>query len=301
MRVLLSLLFLAAACSPALGALFAVDLGSEFLKMSIVKPGRIPISIVNNEMSKRKTPALVAFVDGERLVGEEAASLVARYPDKIYGRLRDMLGRPADHPGLLQALDRSHLHYKLVPAPNRTEGLAVETDTGKAYSAEELVVSEWVVGSWRGALVGRGLRSPASPITVPPPSLTPGAPCVPLRSPPRPGEPAGVRQAPGGGRRRRRAGGGLRAGGAVVLRARGAARAAGRGAPRGAQRAEPGAQLRGGGAAVRHRARLHQPHRKRNLLRHGRRQHRGRARQVLHLHQQKGAPARGAWTGEEGL
>lgn len=34
----------------AQAAVLAVDLGSEFLKVSIVKPGRTPISIVLNEM-----------------------------------------------------------------------------------------------------------------------------------------------------------------------------------------------------------------------------------------------------------
>lgn len=34
----------------ARAAVLAIDLGSEFLKISIVKPGRTPISIVLNEM-----------------------------------------------------------------------------------------------------------------------------------------------------------------------------------------------------------------------------------------------------------
>lgn len=34
----------------AQAAVLAVDLGSEFLKIAIVKPGRTPISIVLNEM-----------------------------------------------------------------------------------------------------------------------------------------------------------------------------------------------------------------------------------------------------------
>lgn len=34
----------------ARAAVLAVDLGSEFLKIAIVKPGRTPISIVLNEM-----------------------------------------------------------------------------------------------------------------------------------------------------------------------------------------------------------------------------------------------------------
>lgn len=144
-------LFAAAALAPhpAAGALLAVDLGSEFLKLSIVKPGRIPISIVINEMSKRKTPALVAFVDGDRLVGEEAASVAARYPERVYGRVVDWLGRPADDPRLTTMLKASYRPYTLVPAANRTSpaSLAVQTDRGDTYTAEEVVVSVCTGGS----------------------------------------------------------------------------------------------------------------------------------------------------------
>ena len=138
-----ALLVLALASGPACGALLAIDLGSEFLKLSIVKPGRIPISIVINEMSKRKTPALVAFVDGERLVGEEAAGVAARYPDRVYAGVAGLLGRPADDPALTASLKASYRPYTLVPAPNRTSpaAAAVQTDGGDAYSAEELAVS----------------------------------------------------------------------------------------------------------------------------------------------------------------
>lgn len=64
----------------------AVDLGGEFLKVSVVKPGRIPISVVSNEMSKRRTSAQLAFIDGDRLLGEEAAALAVRYPERVYAR-----------------------------------------------------------------------------------------------------------------------------------------------------------------------------------------------------------------------
>lgn len=140
---LAALAVLTVAVRPASSALLAIDLGSEFLKLSIVKPGRIPISIVINEMSKRKTPALVAFVEGDRLVGEEAASLAARYPERVYGRIADWLGRPADDPGLAAMLKASYRPYELVAAPNRTSAasLAVRTDRGETYSAEEVVAS----------------------------------------------------------------------------------------------------------------------------------------------------------------
>lgn len=124
----------------ASAALFAVDLGTEYLKISIVKPGRIPISVVINEMSKRKTPALVAFVNGERLIGEEAAPLSARFPDRVYMGLKDMLGRPHNDEHIQRMIKDKHLPYTIVPGVN-SSSLAVATDTGDLYSAEELVVS----------------------------------------------------------------------------------------------------------------------------------------------------------------
>jgi hypothetical protein len=75
------------------GPLMAVDLGGEFLKVSVVKPGRTPISVVTNEMSKRRTSAQLAFIDGDRLLGEEAAALAVRYPDRVYARCAGLSDR----------------------------------------------------------------------------------------------------------------------------------------------------------------------------------------------------------------
>jgi hypoxia up-regulated 1 len=154
---------------PQVSPVLAIDLGSEFLKLSIVKPGRIPISIVINEMSKRKTPALVAFVDGDRLVGEEAASVASRYPDRVYGRLLDLLGRPADDPQLAAMLKASYRPYALERAPNRTSpaAAAVRTDGGELRSAEELVASllEYAKGLAEAAAEGAAVTDAV--LTVP--------------------------------------------------------------------------------------------------------------------------------------
>ncbi|GKV46100.1 hypothetical protein SLEP1_g53111 [Rubroshorea leprosula] len=93
----LSMLFLLSIRSQA--AVSSIGLGSDWLKVAVVnlKPGQSPISIVINEMSKCKSPALVAFQSGTQLLGEEAAGIVARYPDKLYSQLRDMVGKPYKH------------------------------------------------------------------------------------------------------------------------------------------------------------------------------------------------------------
>lgn len=67
------------------GPVMAVDLGGEFLKIGLVRPGRA-VSIAINEFSKRKTSAQVAFVNGERQLGEDAAALSPRYPDLVFSR-----------------------------------------------------------------------------------------------------------------------------------------------------------------------------------------------------------------------
>lgn len=136
---LLALIALVLAAS-ATASMIAVDLGSEYLKVSLIKPGRTPIAVVTNEMSKRKTPALVSLPNGERLLGEEAFSFAVRYPDVTFSRARDMLGRTADHPVLVKLLSDLGLPFKLVNHPNRSIA-AVELKGGDIYSADELVVS----------------------------------------------------------------------------------------------------------------------------------------------------------------
>ena len=79
--------------SKALAAVLGIDYGSEFLKISIVAPGRTPITLVINEISKRKTTIAVSFVNEDRWVGEEAMNYQARFPEKVASRLRELLGK----------------------------------------------------------------------------------------------------------------------------------------------------------------------------------------------------------------
>ena len=53
----------------------SVDLGSQFLKIGLVKPG-VPMEIVLNKESHRKTPNIVAIRHGERFFSDSAAQLV---------------------------------------------------------------------------------------------------------------------------------------------------------------------------------------------------------------------------------
>ena len=93
-------------------ALFAVDLGSANVKVSLIKPGRVPISVVHNELSKRKTPAVVAFQSETRLYGEDALALLSKTPQRVFLRTRDFLGRNASDPFLENLFGGGHTSFK---------------------------------------------------------------------------------------------------------------------------------------------------------------------------------------------
>ncbi|MFS7944320.1 putative Heat shock protein 70 family [Helianthus anomalus] len=122
---------------PSQSAVSSIDLGSEWIKVAVVnlKPGQSPISIAINEMSKRKSPALVAFHANDRLIGEEAAGLVARYPNKVYSQVRDLIGKPFDY--VKRFLDSYYLPFDVVE--DSRGGVGIKIDDGvTVYSPEEL-------------------------------------------------------------------------------------------------------------------------------------------------------------------
>ena len=124
----------------AFAAIMAIDLGNDSLKIAIVKPSKTPISIVLNEMSQRRTSASVAVVKGERLVGEDAAALAARFPEKVYSGFRDMLGKKFDDATLSKDLERLNVPFDVIKAENRST-VAFQTDGSVGLSVEEAVAS----------------------------------------------------------------------------------------------------------------------------------------------------------------
>lgn len=56
------------------------------------------MEIALNKESKRKTPSVIAFRDGERLFGEDAQNLGVRFPSNSFGYLIDLLGKTVDNP-----------------------------------------------------------------------------------------------------------------------------------------------------------------------------------------------------------
>ena len=158
-RWLLALAALFCVASTASAAVLGIDYGSEYVKVSIVAPGRTPISIVINEISKRKSTAAVAFTGGDRWLAEEAMNYNARFPDRVFTRLRDLLGKETAVDSFTQYLDRYKLPFKVTADAERATARIV-TESGEAYlERQTLARSRQTLGHHRhGGVAFRSRR-----------------------------------------------------------------------------------------------------------------------------------------------
>jgi hypoxia up-regulated 1 len=100
--MLLGLFFLFSTTASAASAVLGVDLGTEYIKAVLVKPG-MPLEIVLTKDSKRKETSAVAFKPSksgplpagsfpERFYGGDAIALQGRFPGDVYPNLKHLLG-----------------------------------------------------------------------------------------------------------------------------------------------------------------------------------------------------------------
>ena len=82
-------------CFAARGDIVGVDLGTEFMKLALIKPGK-GMEIVTNVETKRKTPTRVAVAGDELIFGSNAVALEGRHPENTFPQLGAMLGRSAE-------------------------------------------------------------------------------------------------------------------------------------------------------------------------------------------------------------
>ncbi|RXG41980.1 hypothetical protein VDGE_07546 [Verticillium dahliae] len=130
----------------AVSAVLGVDLGTEYIKAALVKPG-IPLEIVLTKDSRRKEISAVTFkppqggpkagVFPERLYGSDAMALSARFPADVYPNLKTLLGLPIGDSIVQEYAAR---HPGLQIEENRIRGTAAFKS--KAFSAEE---EAWMV------------------------------------------------------------------------------------------------------------------------------------------------------------
>jgi hypoxia up-regulated 1 len=139
---LLGLLFLFSATASAASAVLGVDLGTEYIKAALVKPG-IPLEIVLTKDSRRKETSAVAFKPAksgalpegsfpERFYGADAIALQARFPGDVYPNLKHLLGASSDG-------DAVKVYNGRYPAleVTRTEGRKTVSFKSSIFSKEE--------------------------------------------------------------------------------------------------------------------------------------------------------------------
>uniref|UniRef100_A0A8C7URL9 Hypoxia up-regulated protein 1 n=1 Tax=Oncorhynchus mykiss TaxID=8022 RepID=A0A8C7URL9_ONCMY len=113
----------------------SVDLGSEWMKVAIVKPG-VPMEIALNKESRRKTPIAVCLKENERLFGDSALGSV-KNPKFVYRHLQSLLGKKHDNPQVAVYQKRFPEHH-LVTDESRGTVLFSNSEEMQ-YSPEELL------------------------------------------------------------------------------------------------------------------------------------------------------------------
>ncbi|KAM3069520.1 lumenal Hsp70 protein [Clarireedia jacksonii] len=141
---LLCLFYMFSSTALAASAVLGVDLGSEYIKAALVKPG-IPLEIVLTKDSRRKETSAVAFkpsknpVSGsfpERVYGSDAVALAARFPGDVYPNLKPLLGLRTENHVVQEYATR---HPALQLEAEKTRGTAAFKSG--AFAADELAWS----------------------------------------------------------------------------------------------------------------------------------------------------------------
>ena len=185
----LLLLLLLSTTAHAASAVLGIDLGTEYLKAAIARPGS-PIEIVLSKDSKRKEAATLAFKPSraqkhdadafpERLYGGDAAALSARFPSDVYPNLKSLLGLEysndavntysARYPGLnIESVARDGGDNNKVGTVGFKSQSFGKKDT-EVFMVEELLAMELKnVKNNADAMVAKGVHVTDVVITYPP-------------------------------------------------------------------------------------------------------------------------------------
>lgn len=150
--ILLCVVFLFSTNALAISAVLGIDLGTEYIKATLVKPG-IPLEIVLTKDSRRKETSAVAFKPSqnapksgsypERAYGSDAIALAARFPGDVYPNLKTLLGLSTDDSTVKEYAAR---HPDLQLEAHKTRGTVAfkskATTNEAAWMVEELLAME---------------------------------------------------------------------------------------------------------------------------------------------------------------
>lgn len=177
--ILLCVVFLFSTNVLAISAVLGIDLGTEYIKATLVKPG-IPLEIVLTKDSRRKEISAVAFKPSnnapksgsypERAYGSDAIALAARFPGDVYPNLKTLLGLTTDDSIVKEYAAR---HPDLQIEPHKIRGTVAfkskATANEEAWMVEELLAMELQsIQRNAEALAGSDSSVRSVVITVPP-------------------------------------------------------------------------------------------------------------------------------------
>ncbi|CAO2652471.1 Nn.00g007540.m01.CDS01 [Neocucurbitaria sp. VM-36] len=180
--ILLGLVLLFSSTASAASAVLGIDLGTEYIKAALVKPG-IPLEIVLTKDSKRKETSAVAFKPAksgalpsgsfpERFYGSDAIALQARFPGDVYPNLKHLLGVQSEsdvvsvYTGRYPALEVTGTEGRKTVS---FKSGVFATEGERSFSVEELLGMELKnVRENAKALAGKGYDIQDVVFTVPP-------------------------------------------------------------------------------------------------------------------------------------
>ncbi|RIA89435.1 Hsp70 protein [Glomus cerebriforme] len=120
-------------------AVIAIDYGTDWFKVALVKPG-IPLDIVLNRDSKRKTQSALTIRGEERIYGSDAVNLGARFPLNTYFSIKKVLGRLVDDKTIKDY--QSVFPNKIIPDPIRGTVVFQHNET-TVFTVEELLAMQF--------------------------------------------------------------------------------------------------------------------------------------------------------------
>ena len=112
-----------------MGKIIGIDLGTTNSCVSVFE-GNEPVVIANNE-GKRTTPSIVAFKNGERLVGDPAKRQAITNPKNTIFSIKRFMGETYDQ----VQKEIARVPYSVVKGDNNTPRVDIE---GRLYTPQEI-------------------------------------------------------------------------------------------------------------------------------------------------------------------
>ena len=149
----LLLLLLVALTSLVSGSVIGLDYGTEWYKVSIVKQG-IPLDMVLNKESKRKTPASILLSKREILLGNDAVGRATKQPKNYYPNLKTLLGKKCSTEVPLVSAYKDTFANSLVLSDSSLTCSFLDEETGSVENVVFLVAQQFAHAKKQAEIYG---------------------------------------------------------------------------------------------------------------------------------------------------